>query len=491
MLCRPRCAYFLCLADIWHNEYMTTDMRRTQRTVVIIGGGPGGYEAALQARTHGARTVLIEEQGAGGSAVLTDVIPSKTLIASAAWMDNIRRAGKLKIAEEGDGEYKADVLGIFERVSRLAASQSAEISNRLLDSGVEIVAGRGTIAPETGTNGRRIVRSGSRTFEADVVLVATGARPRKLESAMPDGERILTWKQIYSIKEAPEHLIVVGSGVTGAEFAAAFNSVGVKVTLVSSRDRVLPGNDPDAAELIQEVFERNGVNIRSKARAQSARVEGDKVVVTLADGSEIEGSHVLMAVGAIPNTDGIGLEDAGVELDEHGFIITDRVSRTTGNRIYAAGDCTGVFLLASVAAAQGRIAMAHALGDAVEPLRLDHVSSNIFTNPEIASVGVTQAEVDSGAVDCVQYMLPVVRNARAKMRGIDEGFVKIFARRNTRTIAGAVLCLQYAGEFIFPLTMAVKNRLTVDEFSQTFTVYPSISGTITETARALHKIVQM
>ncbi|MCI5826336.1 MAG: NAD(P)H-quinone dehydrogenase [Arcanobacterium sp.] len=467
------------------------ETRNAQLTVVIIGGGPGGYEAALQARAHGARAVLIEEQGAGGSAVLTDVIPSKTLIASAAWMDNIRRAGELKIAEEGGGEYRADVLGIFERVSRLAADQSAEITHRLTEAGVEIVAGRGVIAPETGTNGRRIVRAGEREFLADVVLVATGARPRKLPSAMPDGQRILTWKQIYSLTEVPEHLIVVGSGVTGAEFAAAFNSVGVHVTLVSSRDRVLPGNDPDAAELIQEVFEHNGVDIKSEARAAGVRVEGEKVIVSLASGEEIVGSHVLMAVGAIPNTDGIGLETAGVELDDRGFIVTDRVSRTTGNRIYAAGDCTGVFLLASVAAAQGRIAMAHALGDAVEPLRLDQISSNIFTNPEIASVGVTQEQVDSGEVDCVQFMLPVSRNARAKMRGIDEGFVKIFARRNTRTIAGAVLCLQYAGEFIFPLTMAVKNRLTVDEFCQTFTVFPSISGTITETARALHKIVEV
>ena len=283
---------------------------------------------------------------------------------------------------------------------------------------------------------------------------------------------------------------MVGSGVTGAEFASAFNSVGVKVTLVSSRDRVLPGNDPDAAELIERVFEQNGVNICANSRAEAARVEGDRVIVTLGDGREIEGSHVLMAVGAIPNTDGMGLEEAGVEMDERGYVLTDRVSRTTANRIYAAGDCTGVFLLASVASAQGRLAIAHALGDAVEPLNLDQVSSNIFTNPEIASVGVTQQQVDSGEVDCISVILPIARNARARMRGIDEGFVKLFARRRTRTIAGAVLCLQYAGEFIFPLTLAVKNRLTVDEFAGTFTVYPSISGTITEAARSLHKMVE-
>lgn len=460
-----------------------------EQTVVIIGGGPGGYEAAFQARAHGARTVLIEEQGPGGSAVLTDVIPSKTLIASSVWMDNVRRAGELKIAERG-GSFTADVLEIFKRVGHMASEQSEGITHRLTKDGVEIIRGRGVISPEVGKNGRRIITVGERRFEADAVIVATGARPRKLPSAMPDGERILTWKQIYKIKEVPEHLIVVGSGVTGAEFASAFNSVGVKVTLVSSRDRVLPGNDPDAAELIERVFEQNGVNICANSRAEAARVEGDGVIVTLGDGREIEGSHVLMAVGAIPNTDGMGLEEAGVEMDERGYVLTDRVSRTTANRIYAAGDCTGVFLLASVASAQGRLAIAHALGDAVEPLNLDQVSSNIFTNPEIASVGVTQQQVDSGEVDCISVILPIARNARARMRGIDEGFVKLFARRRTRTIAGAVLCLQYAGEFIFPLTLAVKNRLTVDEFAGTFTVYPSISGTITEAARSLHKMVE-
>lgn len=465
-------------------------MSSKDQTVVIIGGGPGGYEAAAQARVHGARTILIEEQGPGGSAVLTDVIPSKTLIASSVWMDNVRRAGELYIVEEGSS-YTADVLGIFDRVGRMAGTQSAEITHRLSESGVELIRGRGSILPETADNGRRIVTVGERHFEADAVIVSTGARPRKLPKAMPDGKHILTWKQIYSLKTVPSHLIVVGSGVTGAEFASAFNSVGVKVTLVSSREHVLPNDDPDAARLIEEVFAKNGVNICANSRAEAARVVDDGVVVTLSDGRELEGSHVLMAVGAIPNTDQMGLEEAGVELDERGFVKIDRVSRTTANRIYAAGDCTGVFLLASVASAQGRIAIAHALGDAVEPLNLDQVSSNIFTNPEIAAVGVTQKQVDSGEVDCVSVTLPIARNARARMRGIDEGFVKLFARRRTRTIAGAVICLQYAGEFIFPLTLAVKNRLTVDQFANTFTIYPSISGTITEAARSLHKMVEL
>ena len=461
----------------------------TEPTIVIIGAGPGGYEAALVARHSHARVVLIEEHGAGGSAVLTDVVPSKTLIASAEWLARTDRAKELRIVTQ-EGVVGADLLGVNARVADLAASQSADIRKRLVDEGVEFVEGRGAVSPILADGGRRIVTVGEREFVADFVLVSTGASPRELPAAKCDGERILTWKQVYDLKVVPEHLIVVGSGVTGAEFASAYTALGVQVTLISSRDRVLPGQDTDGAELIERVFRESGMTILSRSRADAARVEGDGVVVTLADGTEVRGSHCLMAVGAVPNTAGIGLEEAGVELDERGYIKTDRVSRTTGHRIYAAGDCTGVYPLASVASTQGRTAMAHALGDAVEPLRLDQVSAAIFTAPEIATVGVTQAQVESGEVDCVTTILPLARNPRAKMRGLKDGFVKLYARRRTRTIAGGVVVAPLASEYIFPITLAVANRLTVDQVAQTFTVYPSISGSIAEAARQLHVAVE-
>ena len=223
-----------------------------------------------------------------------------------------------------------------------------------------------------------------------------GAHPRELPTARPDGERILNWAQIYNLDELPEELIVVGSGVTGAEFASAYNGLGSKVTLISSRDRVLPGSDTDAAEVLEEVFERRGVRVLSRARAETVERTDDGVVVTLGDGSKVTGSHCLVCVGSIPNTAGIGLEEAGVALTESGHIKVDGVSRTTAPNIYAAGDCTGVLALASVAAMQGRIAIAHFLGDGVTPIKLHQVASNIFTSPEIASVGVSEAEIESG-----------------------------------------------------------------------------------------------
>ena len=321
---------------------------------------------------------------------------------------------------------------------------------------------------------------------ADVVLIATGATPRVMESAQPDGERILTWQHIYALTEVPEKLIVVGSGVTGAELAHAYLGLGSEVVLVSSRDRVLPGEDVDAAALIENVFRHRGMQVMNRSRGAGARRVGDGVVVTLEDGREVTGSHVLLAVGSVPQTTGMGLVDAGVVLTPSGHVRVDRVSRTSVRGVYAAGDCTGVLPLASVAAMQGRIAMSHALGDAVAPLNLRGVSAAIFTDPEIATVGHTQREIDEGVVDARAVMLPLSTNPRAKMQNLEDGFVKLFAAAGSNTVIGGVVVAPRASELIYPVALAVQNRLTVDQMANTITVYPSMSGSIAEAARRLH-----
>ncbi|MCB1302265.1 MAG: FAD-dependent oxidoreductase, partial [Tetrasphaera sp.] len=191
-------------------------------------------------------------------------------------------------------------------------------------------------------------------------------------------------------------------------------------------------------------------------------------------------------VGAIPQTRGLGLEEAGVALSESGHIRVDRVSRTSVRGVYAAGDCTGVLPLASVAAMQGRIAIAHALGDAVSPLNLDVVSANIFTDPEIATVGLSEKDIDDKALEVATVMLSLSRNPRAKMQGITDGFVKLFAAPGTGTVLGGVVVAPSASELIFPVTLAVSHRLNVDQLASAFTVYPSLTGSIAEAARRLH-----
>ncbi|UIJ36349.1 NAD(P)H-quinone dehydrogenase [Allobranchiibius sp. GilTou73] len=460
-----------------------------QRTVAIIGGGPGGYESALVAAAAGASVTVIENEAMGGAAVLTDCVPSKALIATSDFMSRFASAGRLGVGFEGAGEdqhAEAHLIQINERILALAQAQSHDIRAQVEGTGVRVCRGAGRVSAP----GKVTVESedGVEEISADVTLIAVGTRPRTMPAAQPDGDRILTWQQIYDLKELPEHLIVVGSGVTGAELAHAYLGLGCAVTLVSSRDRVLPGEDADAALVIENVFRRRGMQVLNRSRAKSAERTDEGVLVTLEDGRTVEGSHVLLAVGSIPQTRGIGLEDAGVEMTESGHIVVDRVSRTSASGVYAAGDCTGVLPLASVAAMQGRLAMAHALGDAVAPLNLRGVCANIFTDPEIATVGYSQADVDEGRVEAKLVTLPLSTNPRAKMRNIRDGFVKLLVRPGSNTIIGGVVVAPQASELIFPIGLAVQNRLTVDQVSSTFSVYPSMTGSITEAARRLHSL---
>jgi dihydrolipoamide dehydrogenase len=461
--------------------------------VVVVGGGPGGYEAALVAAQLGADVTVVYTDGLGGSAVLTDCVPSKTLIATAELMADMEEAKELGIRFEGS--LVAELGTVNARVMRLAQAQSADIERRLTREGVRVLKARGRLDPSTGAGqaaptvvATPVDGGPDETLQADAILLATGASPRTLGSAQPDGERILTWEQVYELDEVPEHLIVVGSGVTGAEFASAYNALGVPVTLVSSRDRGLPGEDADAAEVLEDVFTRRGMTVLSKSRMQSVTRSGDAVTVTLTDGRTVQGSHCILALGSVPNTDGLGLEESGVIAKNGGFVNVDRVSRTSARGVYAAGDCTGVLMLASVAAMQGRIAMWHFLGDTVHPLDLKKVSSNVFTAPEIATVGWTQNDVDSGDMQAEAFTLPLAGNPRAKMQGVRDGFVKLFARPGTGIVVGGVVVAPRASELIHPVSIAVAESLTADQLAQAFTVYPSMSGSVAEAARRLHHI---
>jgi len=454
----------------------------TRRRIAILGGGPGGYEAALVAAQLGADVTVVDSDGLGGACVLTDCVPSKTLIETSNAMTLLNSSAGLGIAAGGLATVNAARL--YERITALARAQSRDIAARLAAEGVKVIAARGSLV------GAGRVKAGDAEIEADAILIATGALPRVLPGAEPDGERILTWRQLYDLTELPRDLIVVGSGVTGAEFASAYQALGSRVTLVSSRDRVLPQEDEDAASLIEDVFRRSGMTVLGRSRAQAVSRDRDGVTVTLDDGRTLDGSHCLLTVGMIPRTEAIGLDEAGVKMDARGFIEVDRVSRTSVPGVYAAGDCTGVLMLASVAAMQGRIAMWHTLGEAVGPLRLGHVAATIFTDPEIATVGVSQRSVVTGAgtageVSARVLKLPLATNPRAKMAGVSDGFVKLLTSPGTGVVLGGVVVAPRASELILAVSVAVEQRLTAEQLARTFAVYPSLSGSITEAARKL------
>jgi NAD(P)H dehydrogenase (quinone) len=454
--------------------------------IVILGGGPAGYEAALVAAELGAQVTVVADEGLGGNSVLWDSVPSKAMIVAAEAMGWVHVADQLGVHLPGGRIDRAivDFPKVATNVLELGANQSADIQRKVAASGVTLAHGRGRLA---GAH-RVAVTDGSgevTTLEADFVLLATGSTARVLPFFEPDGERILTGQQVYGLEEVPEHLIVVGSGATGAEFANAFRAFGAEVTLVSSRDLILPTEDPDAAEVIEAAFERRGMTILRRARAVSCERRGDEVVVGLQGGGEVVGSHVLFTVGQVPAAQDLGLETVGVETNDWGGIDVDTIGRTSCSWIYAAGDVTGGVMLASVAAMQGRTAMWHALGQAVQPIRWDAVAATIFTDPEVATVGLSAEEAAEAGIPVETARLDFRGNPRAKMTRGTDGFVKVHAQVGSGTVVGGVVVSMRASDLIQPLAVAVQNRLSVAQVAQTITVYPSMAGSVAEACRLL------
>jgi NAD(P)H dehydrogenase (quinone) len=452
--------------------------------IVIVGGGPAGYEAALVAAELGADVTVVDKVGLGGACVLYDCVPSKTLCTSAEAVTWLEAAPALGLTRPDEPLPRHVTLStIFSRIIWLAEAQSRDIEKKLAAAGVEVLHAEAHFdGPHT------VVATANGDVErltSDVALIATGSAPRELPSAEPDGRRILNARQVYNLDDVPEHLIVIGSGATGAEFAHAFNRLGSRVTLVCSRERVLPGEDPDAALVLEEVFTRRGMQIIKQTRAASARATADGVEVELSTGGSLTGSHALLTVGQVPNSSGLGLETAGVTVADDGAIPTDGVSRTSVPTIYAAGDVTGHMMLASTAAMQGRNAMWHALGQAVSPMQWEEVASTVFTDPEIATVGLSEPECAERGLPVDVRKLPFATNARAKMVGLEDGFVKVIALRSTRVVVGGTVVAPHASDLILPLSLAVHARLAVDQLAQAFSIYPSFGGSIQEAARQL------
>ncbi|HEX6254772.1 MAG TPA: NAD(P)H-quinone dehydrogenase [Euzebyales bacterium] len=465
--------------------------------IVIIGGGPAGYEAALVAAEHGTRVTVVSNEGLGGNSVLWDCVPSKALIVSAdamGWMQSADRLGvRLADGTEVHASSVVDMASVIERVATLARNQSDDIADKLDRAGVEVVRGRGRL---TGPCNVAVTPDDGDNYEisSDMVLISTGSNPRILPFFQPDGERVFTARELFRLRELPERLIVVGSGATGAEYAHAFSRFGAEVHLVSSREQVLPSEDPDAANVIEDSFERWGMTIHRQRRAVDVDVTGDGVRVRAelskdgevveGRGEWLEGSHVLFCVGQVPASDDLGLDAVGVDVEERGAIPVDGVGRTNVLTIYAAGDVTGGMMLASTAAMQGRNAIWHFIGKSVQPLRSDVIARCVFTNPEVASVGIPAervAEHGSNAIETVR--LDFFSNPRAKMTEHTEGFVKLHARRGSGTVLGGVVVADSASDLVTPLSVAVRNRLTVEQIAHAFTIYPSMAGSLQETAR--------
>lgn len=444
---------------------------------LILGGGPAGTAAASAAASLGMRVTLVESSVLGGAAHLWDCIPSKTMSATAIRIDSVRNAAKLGLVTEPG---KVDTVGLAERIQSISGDITSKWVDLLGSQDVEIIEGRGRF---TGPRTAAVDTSDgdARELAFDFGLISTGSSPRLPDWAKVDGERILTTRHAYDLPELPQHVVVIGSGVTGVEFVHIFQALGSQVTLVVSRQQILPHRDSEVAAVLEEDFLERGVKLVIGARATGIERTDDGVVVACDDGRVIRGSHALLAIGAVPNTNGIGLESAGVE-SSGGFVSVDEYQRTTIPHIYAAGDCTGQMLLSSVASMQGRKIARHAAGLSVKPIDYSKVTQAVFTQPEIASVGLEEVDAAALGRKVRTTKVPFAANARAVLQDQERGFVKVVSDPATGVVMGGTIVGHRASELIGILALAVQARVTVSVLVETLMVHPSLSESITDAA---------
>ncbi len=455
-------------------------MSGQRKRFVIIGGGPGGTACATYAARMGAEVTLIEKDIVGGAAHLLDCIPSKAMIATGGAMSMMSRAAEMGLATV---EVELDFDALRQRIKGIEEHLEQSVTELLESQGVRLIEGAGRL---TGPNTVAVACADGETLEleGDVIVLSTGSRPRIPDWARVDGERVLTTRHAYPPPELPTHLIVIGSGVTGVEFVNMFSSFGSDVTLVVSRNQVLPGKDPEVAKVLEASFLERGVKLVMGARAQSIETEDGVVTVQCDDGRVLTGSHVLLAIGSIPNSENLGLDEAGVN-HKWGYVEVDHNMKSSVAHIYVAGDLSGKLPLSSVASSQGRKIAEHAMGLHAGPHRhldYDKAASAIFTDPEIADVGLAEADAFAEGRKIRVTKVPFSVSAKALINNDSRGFVKIVSDPATGEVLGGSIVGRHAAELISVISLAISASLTVTDLAESLFVHPALSGVLGEAA---------
>jgi dihydrolipoamide dehydrogenase len=444
--------------------------------LVIIGGGPAGNTAATHAARLGADVTMIERDVVGGAAHLWDCIPSKAMIATGGAMAEARRAQVMGLSRL-DAVIDPDALRA--RVTAIETRLNTSVTSLLESQGVRIVRGTARLT------GAHTVDAEGESISADAILVSTGSRPRTPEWAAVDGERVLTTRQAYPPPELPEHLVVIGSGVTGVEFAHMFSALGSRVTLIVSRQQVLPQKDAEVAAALEDDFLARGVTLLKGARATAIERDADSVTVRCDDGRSVKGSHVVLAIGSIPNSEDLGLDAAGVHVDASGYIPINHHCQSNVPHIYAAGDVSGKLPLSSVASMQGRKIAEHVMGLHTREHRhldYDKAASAIFTEPEIADVGLAEADAFAEGRKIRVTKVPFSASPKALIEGDPRGFVKILSDPLTGVVLGGSIVGQHAAELISVIALAVTAGLLVSDLEETVLVHPALAEALAEAA---------
>ncbi len=450
------------------------------KRLVIIGGGPAGNAAATLAARRGVDVVVVEREIIGGAAHLLDCVPSKTMIATGGAMSFTESLSGMGLS---DRDAEVDVQALTDRVEGIKNRLSSDMTSLLQSQGVTIVRGTARLV-DRNTVAVDAADGSTQTFEADDILISTGSRPRIPAFVEPDGDRILTTRDCYPPRVFPESVTIIGSGVTGVEFAHMFASFGARVTLVASRQQVLPGKDPEVAAVLEETFLARGVRLFKGARATAIERTDTGVRVVCDDGRVSETTHAVLAIGSLPNTEGLGLEEVGVEMD-NGYIVINRHCQSSIDNIYAAGDVSGKLPLSSVASMQGRKVAEQVVGGPRGPHRhldYDKAASAIFTEPEIADVGLAEAEAFASGRKIRVTKVPFATTAKALINNDSRGFVKIISDPATGEVLGGSIVGRHAAELISVIALAVTANLKVTDIEESLLVHPALAEALSEAA---------
>ncbi|MYB08038.1 MAG: dihydrolipoyl dehydrogenase [Gemmatimonadetes bacterium] len=455
---------------------------KTDFDVVVVGGGPGGYVAAIRAGQLGLRTACIEADKLGGVCLNIGCIPTKALLSSALMVNELKHAGGHGITFDG---FTADLGPAQKRSRSVAAKLSNGVSFLLRKNKVAHIEGYGRLLGggrvEVDNNGEKQVIS------ARDIIIATGSRPRSLPFLQIDEERIWSSTGALFQDEAPETLVVVGAGAVGMEFADIYNAYGTKVTVIEALDRVLPLEDKDCSRTVATAFKKRKMDIFTSARVESTEVVDDGVVISFTDkrgkAHRLEVDYVLSAVGRIPNTEDIGLEAAGVKVTERGnFVAVDEAMRTNVPGIWAVGDCAGQQLLAHKGMHEGVVAAEHIAGVGHHTVDYANVPNCTYCHPEVASVGLTEDQAREKGLDIEVGKFPWAGNGRALAAGDSTGFVKVIRDKRYSEVVGAHIVGPHATELIAEFVMARHLESTVEEIDLAMHPHPTLSEAVAEGA---------
>ncbi len=453
--------------------------------LIVVGGGPGGYVGAIRAAQMGMTVACIEADKLGGVCLNIGCIPTKSLLTSALLVNELKGADKHCITL---GEMTVE-LGPAQKRSRKVADQlNRGVGMLFKKNKITHIEGYGRL---DGKGGVEVEDSDGKTsrYEAPHIMVATGSRPRSLPFLEIDGDKIWSSDHALFAEEAPETLAIVGAGAIGMEFADIFDAYGSEVTIIEAMDRILPVEDADISAAMEKSYKRRGMTIHTGARLEKADTGGDGVTLTFkdADGKEqtLSVDRVLSAVGRVPNTEDVGLDEAGVETEEKtGFIVVDEWMRTSVEGVYAVGDCAGGALLAHKASHEGIVCVEKIAGESHGPVDYDNVPNCTYCHPEVASVGLTEEQAKEQGLDIEVGKFPWVGNGRALAHGDTDGFVKVIRDKKYSEIVGAHIMGPHATELIAEFVIGRHLESTVEEMEKAMHPHPTLSEAVAEGALA-------